>query len=124
MIRRKTKTAKPLSVELCEYVCGERGLSMAASTVTLTVFGDCISKIYNGNRIESLNPPFSLRGDFRSVDYCQETNITTIVYLFDPSTCILNHRTCARLFATRMQRQINRDKLKDFKAELRKQSTR
>ena len=118
----KIKIAEPVSVELCEYAQDANGLYMSVATVKLCVNGDCVSKSYKGNRIESLNPPIAWCGVFHSVNYCPDTNTTTIEYRFEPHNCILNYRTHARLFATRMQRRINRNQIKDFKAEIAKKA--
>ena len=59
MIMYKNKTAMPVSVSDCVECVGLYGYECR---LILTVQGDCISKVYKNNRIESLNPPFARGG--------------------------------------------------------------
>ena len=111
----RNKKAEPVSVEVYDHGSYNQVLDMNVWEVKLDVTGDCVSKSYEGNLVKSLNPPIAMCGVFKSVIYCPETNITTIKYWFEPYNCILKPKTHARLFAKRMQRRINRLKLKNMK---------
>jgi len=116
----KTKTAQPISVEYKPVWADKNGCYMAKSSVVLTVRGDCVSKVYEGKNIESLNPPVAFWGLFQSVKYCPETDTSEIVYIFDASSCI-NYRKAGKRFALKMQARINAQKIKEFKAQLKQE---
>ena len=65
----KNKTAKPISVSYCVECCDEHGCYLGETAVVLNVQGDCISKVYKGKDIESLNPPIAKGGTIYSVKY-------------------------------------------------------
>ena len=89
------------------------------TVVILTVQGDCISKVYKGNRIESLNPPFAWGGTIYSVKYEAEKDVSIVKYRFGGGWQERSRRS--ERFKKKMQAKINAQKIKEFKAQLLKQ---
>jgi len=113
----KNKTARPISVSGCTECFDGQGRYLGETSVVLTVQGDCISKVYKDNHIESLNPPFAKGGTFHSVKYEAEKDISVIEYRFRNSWFNSRLETSKR-FKEKMQMQINEQKIKDFEAQL------
>ena len=117
----KNKTAKPISVSsYCTECFDGKGHYLGETAVVLTVQGDCVSKVYKDNYIESLNPPFAKGGTFYSVKYEAEKDISIIEYRFRNGWFNNRFRTSEK-FREKMQAQINEQKIKDFEARLLKQ---
>ena len=113
----KNKTAKPISVSYCTECSDEQGHYIGETAVVLTVCGDCISKVYKDNRIESLNPPFAKGGTIYSVNYEAEKDVSIIDYRFR-NTLFESRLKIANKFRKKMLEKINEQKIKDFKAHL------
>ena len=113
----KNKTAKPISVSYCTECSDGQGHYIGETAVVLTVCGDCISKVYKDNNIESLNPPFAKWGTIHSVKYEAEKDISTVEYRFR-NTWFESRLKIANKFRNKMLAKINEQKIKDFKAEL------
>lgn len=116
----KNKTARPIFVSCCAECFDKQGHYTGETAVVLTVRGDCISKVYKDNNIESLNPPFAKWGTIHSVKYETEKDISTIEYRFR-NTLFESRLKIANKFRKKMLAKINEQKIKDFKAELLKQ---
>ena len=116
MYRNKNKTAQPISVSNCAEVFSEYGCYLGETALTLTVQGDCISKVYKDNNIESLNPPFAWGGVIHSVKYEADKDISIIEYRFRSG--IISRLQTSERFRKKMQAKINAQKIKDFKAKL------
>ena len=116
----KNKTAKPVSVSYCTECSDEQGHYIGKTAVVLTVQGDCISKVYKDNHIESLNPPIAKGGTVYSVKYEAEKDISIVEYRFH-NTLFESRLKIANRFRNKMVAKINEQKIKDFKAELLKQ---
>ena len=78
----KTKIAKPISVSYCTEIFDGHGCYTGETSVVLTVQGDCVSKVYKGNHIESLNPPVAEGGTIYSVKYEVKKDISVVDYRF------------------------------------------
>ena len=116
----KSKTAKPISVSYCTECCDEQGHYLGETAVVLTVHGDCISKVYKGKDIESLNPPLVKGGTIYSVGYEAEKDISVVEYRFR-NTWLESRIKIANRFRNKMLAKINEQKIQDFKAQLLKQ---
>ena len=116
----KSRTAKPISVSYCVECCDGHGHYLGETAVVLNVQGDCISKVYKDNHIESLNPPIAKGGTVYSVKYEAEKDISVIEYRFR-NTWLESRIKIANRFRNKMVAKINEQKIKDFKAELLKQ---
>ena len=113
----KNKTAKPISVSYCVECCDEHGCYLGETAVVLNVQGDCISKVYKGKDIESLNPPIAKGGTIYSVKYEAEKDISVVEYRFR-NTWLESRLKIANRFRNKMVAKINEQKVKDFKAQL------
>lgn len=113
----KNKTAKPISVSYCDECCDEHGCYLGETAVVLNVQGDCISKVYKGKDIESLNPPFAKGGTIYSVKYEAQKDISIVEYRFR-NTWLESRGKIANRFRKKMLAKINEQKVKDFKAQL------
>ena len=113
----KHKTAKPVFVSNCMECCDKEGHYIGETSVILNVRGDCVSKVYNGKSIESLNTPIARGGIFYSVKYEPDKDISIIEYRFR-NGMFIDRSNASERFINKMQKQIDAQKIKDFKQQL------
>lgn len=116
-LMNKYKTAQPIYVSECIECVDEHGHYIGETSVILNVQGDCVSKVYNGRNIESLNPPIARGAVFHSVKYETEKDFSVIEYRFHNGPFI-NRFNTSRRFVNKMKKQIDAQKIKDFTKQL------
>ncbi len=116
MYRNKNKTAQPISVSDCTEAFSESCHYLGESVIILTLDGDCVSKVYKDNNIESLNPPFARGGLIYSVKYEAEKDVSIVEYRFRGG--FRSRSKNSERFRKKMQAKINAQKIKEFKAQL------
>ena len=119
MIMYKNKTAMPVSVSDFAERFDLNGCYLGERQLILTVQGDCISKVYKDNKIESLNPPFARGGTICSVKYEADKDISIVEYRFSGE--LMSRLRNSRRFKKKMEAKIVEQKVKDFKSQLLKQ---